>query len=135
MLAAHLATLSKGARAGLRLGAGLVLIAGLLLGIAVVAGGEVRKAQTRDARFAAQQAAVSQCMETLRGRALNTCVQQARADADAAPAATTLAVTTTVADSDAAGVVPPVDGATLPSSRSGIMSIAFGAHPRGLSKN
>lgn len=62
------------------LGAGVVLIVGLLVGMAVVASGEVKKAQARDLVLASQKNAMTYCVENLRGSAFNACMQQARAN-------------------------------------------------------
>jgi hypothetical protein len=61
-------------------GAGIAVIFGLLIGIAIVASGEVKKAQARDSLLASQKSAMTYCVENLRGAAFNACMQQARAE-------------------------------------------------------
>lgn len=61
-------------------GAGIAVIFGLLVGIASVASGEVKKAQARESLLASQKSAITYCVENLRGSAFNACMQQARAE-------------------------------------------------------
>lgn len=61
-------------------GAGLVLVVSLLVAIAAVASGEVKKAHARESLLASRNSAIAYCVENLRGTALNTCIRQARAD-------------------------------------------------------
>jgi hypothetical protein len=84
MFSAHLPThfpnYNAVPREYLYFGAGLVLVVSLLVAIAAVASGEVKKAQARDSLLASRNSAIAYCLETLRGTALNTCMQQARTD-------------------------------------------------------
>lgn len=84
MFSAHLPThfpsCNTVPREYLYLGAGLVLVVSLLVAIAAVASGEVRKAHARDSLLASRNSAIAYCVENLRGTALNTCMRQARAD-------------------------------------------------------
>lgn len=61
-------------------GACIAVIFGLLMGIASVASGEVKKAQARESLLASQKSAMTYCVENLRGSAFNACMQQARAE-------------------------------------------------------
>lgn len=80
MFTAHLPPVNQIPRQYFFLGAGVALIVGLLVGIAVVASGEVKKAQARDSLLASQKNAMTYCVENLRGSAFNACMQQARAE-------------------------------------------------------
>jgi hypothetical protein len=80
MFSSHLPPLQSSPRNFLMLGAGVLLIVGLLAGIAAVAQGEVRKAKLRDTVLVSQRVAVAQCVETTRGAELNACIIQARAN-------------------------------------------------------
>ena len=62
------------------MGAGLLLITSLLVAIAMVASGQVQKAQARDAMLASQQTAMAYCVQTLRGDALSNCMRHAKAE-------------------------------------------------------
>jgi len=79
-LPTHLPTYSTVPREYLYFGAGLVLVVSLLVAIATVASGEVKKAQARDSLLASRNSAMAHCVETLRGTALNACMRQARAE-------------------------------------------------------
>lgn len=80
MFTSHMPPVNQIPRQYYYLGAGVVLIVGLLVGIAVVASGEVKKAQARDTLLASQKNAMTYCVENLRGSAYNACMQQARAE-------------------------------------------------------
>ena len=80
MFSTHMPQVNTIPREYLYLGAGVVLIVSLLAAVAMVAGGEVKKAQARDSMLASQQTAVAYCVETLRGAALNNCMRHARSD-------------------------------------------------------
>ncbi len=118
MFSTHLPKVNTVSREHLYLGAGLLLIAAMLMAIATVAGGEVRKAKTRDSLQASQQTAVVYCVETQRGAALSSCIQQARAEPYGADQ-------TTVADNTAAF---SRSAAVAPSGTQGFMSVGFSAH-------
>lgn len=60
--------------------AGLVILC-QLVAMALVADGQVQKAQLRDARQAAETSAMAQCMDASTIAARQGCIQQARADA------------------------------------------------------
>jgi hypothetical protein len=98
------------------LGGGLLLVMGLLVAIAVIAGEQVKKAHKRDALLAAQRSAVAYCVETLRGKALNDCIQQAMAEPRGAG-------TATLADSNAAVTRSAAAAPQTP----GFAPVAFGA--------
>ena len=80
MFSAHLPRHPSVPREYLYLGVGMVLVISLLIAIASVASGEVRKAAMRDSTMASQRSAAANCMETQRGAALNSCVKQAWRD-------------------------------------------------------
>lgn len=63
-------------------GTGLLLVVALLVGIAVVASGQVRKAELRESLLASQRSAMLSCLETLGGSELNKCLIEARATQD-----------------------------------------------------
>jgi hypothetical protein len=97
-------------------GGGMVLVIGLLVAIAVIAGEQVKKAHKREALLASQRTAVAYCIETLRGKALNNCIQQAMADPNGAGAAT-------LADSNAVVIRSAAAAPGTP----GFAPVAFGA--------
>lgn len=72
-------------------GAGLLLVISLLVGMAMVASGQVKKAELRESMLASQRSAMVQCVETLGGTELNKCMMQAQAAPDAVGRASTLA--------------------------------------------
>lgn len=84
MFSSHLPTVHTVPREYLFAGAGLLLVISMLVGIAMVAGGQVKKAELRESMLASQRTAIVQCMETLGGAALNKCIIQAQASPDAA---------------------------------------------------
>lgn len=71
-------------------GVGLLLVAGLLVAIALVAGSQVDRAQRRSSLLASQGAAMASCVETQSGTARNTCMLQARAASHPAETLTTM---------------------------------------------
>ncbi|OOG36687.1 hypothetical protein [Polaromonas sp. A23] len=97
-------------------GAGIAVIFGLLVGIASVASGEVKKAQARESLLASQKSAMTYCVENLRGPAFNACMQQARAEmyndgsrtsvADIAKSGAVLAGGPLIAPSDSQSLMP-----------------------------
>lgn len=103
------------------LGAGVVLIASLLAAIAMVASGEVKKAQARDSMLASQQTAVAYCVETLRGAALSNCMRHARADMYNDGAKSTLAV------NEPSGAVMAVGQTTAAANNMGMLPVSFSA--------
>ena len=121
MFSTHLPQVNAIPREYLYLGAGAVLIVSLLAAIAMVAGGEVRKAKARDSMLASQQTAVAYCVETLRGAALSSCVRHARADGynDGAKA--------TLAGNDPTGAVMASGQARAPVDNMGMMPVSFSA--------
>lgn len=121
MFSTHLPQVNAIPREYLYLGAGAVLIVSLLAAIAMVAGGEVKKAQARDAMLASQQTAVAYCVETLRGAALSNCVRHARADMYNDGAKSTLA------GNDPAGAVMAGGQARAPADNMGMMPVSFSA--------
>lgn len=80
MFSTHLPRHPSVPREYLYMGVGVVLVISLLIAIASVASGEVRKAAMRDSTMASQRSAAAQCMETQRGAALNSCIKQAWRD-------------------------------------------------------
>ena len=117
MFTTHLPRVNSTPHASICLGAGLLLIVALLVAIAAVASGEVKKAQMRDSLQASQRTAIGYCLEVLRGEALNSCIRQAKADRYGAD-------TTALADSGAA-VSPNV--VVVPIGAQSLMPVAFSA--------
>lgn len=83
MFSSHLPKVHSVPREYLFAGAGLVLVVSMLIGIAMVASGQVKKAEQRASMLASQRIAMVQCMETLGGAELNKCIIQAQAAPDA----------------------------------------------------
>ena len=81
MFSTHLPRVHSVPREYLFMGAGVVLVISLLIAIASVASGEVKKAAMRDTTLASQRSAAAYCVETQRGAALNSCFKQAWQDA------------------------------------------------------
>jgi len=119
MFSTHLPQVNAIPREYLYLGAGAVLIVSLLAAIAVVAGGEVKKAKARDSMLASQQTAVAYCVETLRGAALSNCVRHARADMYNDGAKSTLA------GNEPAGAVLAGGQANVPADNMGMLPVSF----------
>ena len=119
MFSTHLPQVNAIPREYLYLGAGVVLIVSLLTAIAVVAGGEVKKAKARDSMLASQQTAVAYCVETLRGAALSNCVRHARADMYNDGAKSTLA------GNEPAGAVLAGGQANVPADNMGMLPVSF----------
>jgi hypothetical protein len=84
MFSSHLPKVHTVPREYLFAGAGLMLVVGMLVGIAIVASGQVKKAELRETLLASQRIAMVQCMETLGGAELNKCLIEAKASPDAA---------------------------------------------------
>ena len=92
MFSSHLPKVHTVPREYVFAGAGLLLVVGLLVGMVMVAGGQVQKAEMRESMLASQRTAMAQCVETLGGAELNKCLIQAQASPDAGDrSATTLA--------------------------------------------
>ncbi len=123
MFSTHMPQVNTVPREYLYLGAGVVLMGSLLAAIAMVAGGEVKKAQARDSLLASQQTAVAYCVETLRGAALSNCVRHARADMYNDGAKSTLAGN----DPAGAGAVMAGGQARVPADNLGMMPVSFSA--------
>ena len=70
------------------LAAGGLLIVGQLGAVAMVADGQVKKAEQRASRAIAEQVAVQHCLESSVGATRHSCLQQARADGEAGFAVT-----------------------------------------------
>jgi hypothetical protein len=100
-------------------GGGLLLVAGLLVAIALVAGSQVDRAQQRSSLLASQSAAMAYCVETQSGTARNTCMLQARAVVH--PAETL----TTVVDNDPNFVR---SAAVVPDNTQGLGFVGFSAN-------
>lgn len=80
MFSTHLPHHPSVPREYLYMGAGMVLVISLLIAIASVASGEVKKAAMRDSTTASQRSAAAHCMETQRGAELSSCIRQAWRD-------------------------------------------------------
>jgi hypothetical protein len=79
MFSSHLPRIHTVPREYLVAGAGLLLVVSLLVGVAMVASGQVRKAELREAMLSSQRTAMVHCLETLGGAELNKCIIQAKA--------------------------------------------------------
>ena len=119
MFSTHLPQVNAIPREYLYLGAGAVLIVSLLAAIAVVAGGEVKKAKARDSMLASQQTAVAYCVEPRRGAALSNCVRHARADMYNDGAKSPLA------GNEPAGAVLAGGQANVPADNMGMLPVSF----------
>ncbi|MES2943967.1 MAG: hypothetical protein V4772_13960 [Pseudomonadota bacterium] len=78
MFSDHLRKLDQVSNNKLFLAAGLLVIVCQLVAMAMVAGGQVEKAQLRDSRLAVERTALASCMETSVGAGRHGCVVQAR---------------------------------------------------------
>lgn len=76
---------NTGPRAYIYFGVGVLLVISLLIAIASVASGEVKKAAMRDSVLASQRSAAAYCVETRRGAQLNSCLKQAWRDSSGDP--------------------------------------------------
>lgn len=123
MFSTHMPQVHTIPREYLFLGAGVVLMVSLLAAIAMVASGEVKKAQARNSLLASQQTAVAYCVETLRGAALSNCVRHARADMYNDGAKSTLAGNGPAG----AGAVMAGGQARAPADNLGMMPVSFSA--------
>ena len=85
MFSAHLSRTNTMPREYIYFGAGVALVASLLIAIASVASGEVKKAAMRDSALNSQRSAAANCVETRRGAELNNCLRQARQDSNGDP--------------------------------------------------
>jgi hypothetical protein len=85
MFSAHLPRTNTIPREYIYFGAGVALVASLLIAIASVASGEVQKAAMRDSALASQRSAAANCVETRRGAELNRCLRLARRDSNGDP--------------------------------------------------
>jgi hypothetical protein len=101
-------------------GAGIAVIFGLLIGIASVASGEVKKAQARESLLASQKSAMTYCVENLRGAAFSACMQQARAETYNDGSRTSVA---NIAKNGAVLAGGPIDAPS--GSPQGLMSASF----------
>lgn len=82
MFSSHLPKIHTVPREYLFAGAGLLLVVSMLVGIAMVASGQVKKAELRESALVTQRIAMVQCVETLGGSELNKCIIQAKASPD-----------------------------------------------------
>ncbi|MBA4329832.1 MAG: hypothetical protein C0428_16525 [Polaromonas sp.] len=122
MFSSHLPKVHTVPREYLFAGAGLLLVVGMLVGIAMVAGGQVKKAEQREAMLASQRTAMVQCLETLGGAELNKCIIQAQASPDAVGR-------TTVADNSGSGSGSfSRNTAVSAGSSQGLIPVAFSTH-------
>lgn len=115
MFSSHLPKINPMQREHLLAGVGLVVVVSMLVAIAMVASGQVSKAQARESMLASQRTAITYCLETLRGAELNSCMVQARGDSSEAMRTTTLADNTagfsrssSMGSSTAQGLIPAV---------------------------
>lgn len=120
MFSSHLPKVHTVPREYIFAGAGLLLVVGLLVGIAMVASGQVKKAELRESMLASQRTAVVQCMETLGGAELNKCMIQAQASPELVAR-----TTTTLADNSASF---SRSLAVSTGSSQGFIPVAFTAH-------
>ncbi len=118
MFSSHLPKVHTVPREYLFAGAGLLLVVGMLVGIAMVASGQVKKAEAREAALASQRIAMVQCMETMGGAELNKCIIQAQAAPDEVSR-------TTLAD-NSVGFSRSTAGSA--GSAQGLIPVAFSAH-------
>lgn len=118
MFSSHLPKIHSVPREYLFAGVGLLLVVGMLVGIAMVAGGQVQRAELRESMLAAQRVAIVQCMETLGGSELNKCIIQAQASPDDANR-------TTLADNSASFTRST---AVAAGSSQGLIPVVFSAH-------
>jgi hypothetical protein len=128
-LPTHLPTYNTVPREYLYFGAGLVLVVSLLVAIAAVASGEVKKAQARDSLLASRNSAIAHCVETLRGAALNACMRQARAEQYNDGGGTTMAGSASGNGNGngSAGAVVAGGAAMAPVGAMGLMPVTFNA--------
>jgi hypothetical protein len=118
MFSSHLPKIHTVPREYIFAGAGLLLVVSMLVGIAMVASGQVKKAELRESMLASQRTAMVQCMETLGGAELNKCIIQAQASPEVAARVTTLA--------DNSGSFSRSNAVSAGSSQ-GLMPVAFNA--------
>ncbi|WP_372826964.1 hypothetical protein [Polaromonas sp.] len=91
MFSSHLPKISNTPRQYIYTGVGLLLVIGMLIGIATVASGQVQKAELRESMLASQQTAVMHCFETQLGAALNKCIVRAKTTPERDSRVTTMA--------------------------------------------
>ena len=91
MFSTHLPRTNTVPREVIYFGAGVALLVSLLIAIASVASGEVKKAAMRDSALASQRSAAAYCVETRRGAALNSCLKLAWGEDSRAALSTTAA--------------------------------------------
>ncbi|MDO9112373.1 MAG: hypothetical protein Q7U63_01105 [Polaromonas sp.] len=121
MFSTHMPPVNTVPREYLYLGAGALLMVSLLAAMAMVAGGEVKKAKARDSLLASQQTAVAYCVETLRGAALSNCMRHARADMYNDGAKSPLA------GNEPAGAVMAGGQSKAPADNMGMIPVSFSA--------
>ncbi|MDO9360311.1 MAG: hypothetical protein Q7T70_15135 [Polaromonas sp.] len=80
MFSSHLPHINPIQREHILAGVGLAVVVSMLIAIAMVASGQVRKAEARESMLASQRTAIAYCLETLGGARLNSCLVQARGD-------------------------------------------------------
>lgn len=118
MFSSHLPRVHSVPREYIFAGVGLALVLTLLVGIATVASGQVRKAELREAMLSSQRTAMVHCLETLGGAELNKCIIQAKASPD-------VVVKTTLADNS--GSFSRSTSLSAGSSQ-GLIPVAFSVH-------
>ena len=104
MFSTHMPRINTVPREYIYFGAGGVLLVSLLIAIASVATGEVKKAAIRDSALASQRSAAAYCMETRRGAELNGCLKLAWGDASGGVPSTTVAAADNSGFARSAGV-------------------------------
>lgn len=119
MFSSHLPKIHSVPREYLFAGAGLALVVGMLIGIAMVATGQVKKAELRESMLASQRNATVQCLQSFGGAELNKCMIQAKASPEAVGRSTTLA--------DNSGGFSRSTSVSAGSSQ-GLIPVAFSVH-------
>jgi uncharacterized protein HemX len=120
MFSSHLPKHHTVSREYILAGVGLLLVAALLVGVGMVAGGQVKKAELRASMLASQQTAMLQCVGTLGGVELNKCIIEAQTAPD-----DTSRVITTLADNS---VRPSRSSAISAGSSPGFLPVSFSTH-------
>lgn len=126
MFSTHLPRIHSVPREYIYFGVGMVLVVSLLIAIASVASGEVKKAAMRDSALASQRTAAAYCVETRRGAELNSCLSQAWRDSsgEAVQVATNHAPSRTIAVAD--GTVFSRGAPVANATSQGFMQVSLG---------
>jgi uncharacterized membrane protein len=94
MISDHFHKIDKASGAGLWVAAGVLVIVCQFIAFVMVAQGQVKKAELREARLALERVAIANCMESSVGAARHNCLQQARAGESYVTAGATVAPAT-----------------------------------------